>query len=72
MQGLFSSLADKAQSALNSTSLGRQSQQGEGTSAGQSNSGGILKSHAFESIHHQLRSFQQQYSYVRDPISSSV
>ena len=62
MQGLFSSLADKAQSALNSTPLGRQ----EG---GSGQTGGILKSHAFESIHHQLRSFQQQYSYVRDSMS---
>ena len=60
MQGLFSSLADKAQSALGRTGS---SSQGEGGS-GQSNAGGILKSHAFESIHHQLRSFQQQYSYV--------
>lgn len=62
MQGLFSSLADKAQSALNQTPLGRTNSQ-QGSQGGQSSAaGGILKSHAFESIHHQFRSLQQQYS----------
>ncbi|RPD81999.1 hypothetical protein L226DRAFT_528211 [Lentinus tigrinus ALCF2SS1-7] len=68
MQGLFSSLADKAQSALGRTGTGGQ---GEGAS-GQSGSGGILKSHAFESIHHQLRSFQQQYSSSTTPVQKII
>ncbi|KAI0721285.1 Eisosome component PIL1-domain-containing protein [Cerioporus squamosus] len=67
MQGLFSSLADKAQSALGRTSTN----QGEGAS-GQSGSGGILKSHAFESIHHQFRSIQQQYSSSTTPVQKII
>ncbi|KAI0652224.1 Eisosome component PIL1-domain-containing protein [Trametes meyenii] len=72
MQGLFSSLADKAQSALNSTSLGRANQGGDGGSGQSSGSGGILKSHAFESIHHQLRTFQQQYSSSVTPVQKII
>ncbi|KAI0673489.1 Eisosome component PIL1-domain-containing protein [Trametes maxima] len=72
MQGLFSSLADKAQSALNSTPLGRTNQSGDGGSGQSSGSGGILKSHAFESIHHQLRTFQQQYSSSVTPVQKII
>ncbi|KAI0639756.1 Eisosome component PIL1-domain-containing protein [Trametes polyzona] len=66
MQGLFSSLADKAQSALGRSSQGSD---GSGQSSG---SGGILKSHAFESIHHQLRTFQQQYSSSVTPVQKII
>ncbi|KAI0778536.1 Eisosome component PIL1-domain-containing protein [Trametes elegans] len=73
MQGLFSSLADKAQSALNSTSLGRANQGADGGSAqSPASSGGILKSHAFESLHHQLRTFQQQYSSSVTPVQKII
>ncbi|KAI0330538.1 hypothetical protein GY45DRAFT_1217516, partial [Cubamyces sp. BRFM 1775] len=72
MQGLFSSLADKAQSALNSTPLGRSNQGAEGGSGQSSGSGGILKSHAFESIQHQLRTFQQQYSSSVTPVQKII
>ncbi|KAH9898049.1 Eisosome component PIL1-domain-containing protein, partial [Cubamyces lactineus] len=72
MQGLFSSLADKAQSALNSTPLGRSSQSNDGGSGQSSGSGGILKSHAFESIQHQLRTFQQQYSSSVTPVQKII
>ncbi|KAI0830665.1 Eisosome component PIL1-domain-containing protein [Trametes gibbosa] len=71
MQGLFSSLADKAQSAINASPLGRSSQSSDG-SGQSSGSGGILKSHAFESIHHQLRTFQQQYSSSVTPAQRIV
>ncbi|OSD03616.1 hypothetical protein PYCCODRAFT_1476997 [Trametes coccinea BRFM310] len=72
MQGLFSSLADKAQSALNSTPLGRSGQSSDGGSGQSSGSGGILKSHAFESIQHQLRTFQQQYSSSVTPVQKII
>ncbi|OBZ79935.1 Sphingolipid long chain base-responsive protein LSP1 [Grifola frondosa] len=68
MQGFFSSMADKAQSALNSTPLAGQHIPGarptsaQASEGDQSGSGGLLKSHAFESLHHQLRTLQQQYS----------
>ena len=79
MSSFFSSLKDKAQSAVSSSGLaehipgsfGRTSTAESGKTspppaAGQSSGGGglasITKSHAFESIHHQLRTFQQQYS----------
>ncbi|KAI1793904.1 Eisosome component PIL1-domain-containing protein [Ganoderma leucocontextum] len=72
MQGLFSSLADKAQSALNQTPLGRTNNP-QGSQGGQSSAaGGILKSHAFESIHHQFRSLQQQYSSSVTPVQKII
>ncbi|PIL31612.1 hypothetical protein GSI_06314 [Ganoderma sinense ZZ0214-1] len=72
MQGLLSSLADKAQSALNQTPLGRTNSQ-LGSQGGQSSAaGGILKSHAFESIHHQFRSLQQQYSSSVTPVQKII
>ncbi|TBU34559.1 Eisosome component PIL1-domain-containing protein [Dichomitus squalens] len=71
MQGLFSSLADKAQSALNQTPLGRTTSN-QSTQGGQSPGSSILKSHAFESIHHQLRSFQQQYSSSVTPVQKII
>ncbi|KAI0756652.1 Eisosome component PIL1-domain-containing protein [Daedaleopsis nitida] len=72
MQGLLSSLTDKAQSALKSTSLGRSSSADGSSSNQSSSSGGILKSHAFESFHHQLRSFQQQYSSSVTPVQKII
>lgn len=78
MSSLFSSLREKAQSAVNSSGLtshnfGR-SDGAESPPPGQSSGGvaGIMKSHAFESLHHQLRTFQQQYSYVLNGINSLV
>ncbi|KAH9944085.1 uncharacterized protein BXZ73DRAFT_87047 [Epithele typhae] len=72
MHGLFNSLADKAQSALNSTPLGRQGTS-EGGAAGQSgSSSNPLKSHAFENISHSLRSIQQQYSSSVTPVQKIV
>lgn len=77
MSSLFQSLKDKATSAVNSSGIaerlpggfGRTSTDGGKTSpppTGQASSGGglsnITKSHTFESLHHQLRTFQQQYS----------
>ncbi|TFK80281.1 hypothetical protein K466DRAFT_559232 [Polyporus arcularius HHB13444] len=69
MQGLFSSLADKAQSALGRPS----SNQGEGA-PGQSASGAgsILKGHAFENLSHQFRSIQQQYSSSTTPVQKII
>ncbi|KAI0375355.1 hypothetical protein BV20DRAFT_1009716 [Pilatotrama ljubarskyi] len=72
MQGFISSLTDKAQSALNATPLGRSSQSSDGGSGQSSGSGGFLKSHAFESIHHQLRTFQQQYSSSVTPVQKII
>ena len=76
MSGLFQSLKDKAQSAVNQSGLAdripgghfRTSSADGKTSPtpqqGQSSGGitGFTKSHAFENIQHQLRTFQQQYS----------
>ena len=63
----FSSLKDKAQSAVNSAGFGR-SDNAESSEAGQTSSGtglgGFMKSHGLEGIHHQLRTLQQQYSCV--------
>ena len=76
MSSLFQSLKDKAQSAINSSGLsehipGAAARPGDGKTSpgaqgGQSSGGlsGITKSYAFESLHHQFRTFQQQYSYV--------
>jgi hypothetical protein len=67
----LSSIADKAQSAINSSSLAGHIQvpghQSSGTSPGPTqpsgNDAAAQKSHTFESIQHQLRSIQQQYTY---------
>lgn len=78
MSSFFSSLKDKAQSAVSSSPLaghipgvGR-TDGADSPQAGQSGSGGgiggFMKSHGLEGIHHQLRTLQQQYSYAYIPI----
>ncbi|KZT72730.1 hypothetical protein DAEQUDRAFT_684925 [Daedalea quercina L-15889] len=67
MSDFLSQLKDKAQSALSSAQSGLTGPQG---ASGQG--GGILKSHAFESIHHQLRNFQQQYSSSVTPVQRII
>ncbi len=71
MAGLFQSLKDKAQSVVNNSGLssgaGRTDDRASTNSASGAQQGGLAgltKTHAFESISHQLRSFQQQYSCV--------
>ena len=63
----LSSIADKAQSAINSSPLAGHIpgyQPSAGTdSAAQPSANDAQKSHAFESIQHQFRSIQQQYTY---------
>jgi hypothetical protein len=73
----LSSIADKAQSALNSSPLaahipGHQQSASPDPAdthpaathpSGNDTAGASGKSHAFESIQHQLRSIQQQYTY---------
>lgn len=74
MSGFFSSLKDKAQSAVSSTGLGR-TETGESSQAGQSGSGGFsgfMKSHGLEGIHHQLRTLQQQYSSSTTPVQKII
>ncbi|KAI0080122.1 hypothetical protein K474DRAFT_396057 [Panus rudis PR-1116 ss-1] len=74
MPGFFSSIADKAQSALNASPLA-QHIPGSHPSGSQSQgeaSGGFKYSHALESIHHQLRTFQQQYSSSTSPAQKIV
>lgn len=71
MPGFLSSIADKAQSALNASPLashipGNRASSPDGAaqpSANEAAGGGGLsgKSHAFEAIQHQLRAFGQQY-----------
>ncbi|KAH9950461.1 Eisosome component PIL1-domain-containing protein [Amylocystis lapponica] len=76
MSNFFSSMADKAQSALNSSPLAQHlppsltGQSGENAQGG--GMAGITKSHAFESIHHQIRTFQQQYSNSVSPLQRIV
>lgn len=60
MSDFLSSLKGKAQSAFTQAQAGLTGAPDPASGHG----GGLLKSHAFESIHHQLRNFQQQYSYV--------
>lgn len=68
MSEFLSSITGKAQNALKSA----------GFNTGQSNDpenggqGGILKSRTFESIHHQLRTFQQQYSSSVTPVQKII
>jgi hypothetical protein len=66
MSSLFASLKEKAQSASNqlTSGFGRPDGPESPQQQGQSSGGlaSITKSHAFESLHHQLRSLQQQYS----------
>lgn len=83
MSSFLSTIAEKAQNALNQTPLANHipghspsstpgvhhpgaggSGAEAGSGAGQSGSGGFLKSHAFENISHQFRTFQQQYTCV--------
>ncbi|EKM61188.1 uncharacterized protein PHACADRAFT_168609 [Phanerochaete carnosa HHB-10118-sp] len=74
MSSFFSSLKDKAQSAVNSAGLGR-SDTTESSQADQTSSGGIsgfMKSHGLEGIHHQLRTMQQQYSSSTTPVQKIV
>ena len=65
----LSSIADKAQSAINNSPLaghipGHQvSGSSDPATQPSANDAAGQKSHAFESIQHQLRSIQQQYTY---------
>lgn len=65
----LSSIADKAQSAINNSPLAGHIpgyQQSGGTDSATQpspNDAAGQKSHAFESIQHQFRSIQQQYTY---------
>ncbi|KAH9937119.1 Eisosome component PIL1-domain-containing protein [Fomitopsis serialis] len=68
MSEFLSSLKGKAQSAFSSAQAGLTGPADAASGQG----GGILKSHAFESIHHQLRSFQQQYSSSVTPIQRII
>ncbi|KAK7694854.1 hypothetical protein QCA50_002042 [Cerrena zonata] len=67
MSGFFSSIANKAQSAINqhlpSSSAGGSNGQGTGSNR---------YSHTLESLHHQLRTFQQQYSSSTTPAQKIV
>ncbi|GBE77882.1 Eisosome component PIL1-domain-containing protein [Sparassis latifolia] len=72
MSNFFASLTDKAQSALNASPLAQHlpsSITGQGST---DNAGGPLKSHTFETIHHQLRTFQQQYSTSTTPVQRVI
>ena len=73
MSSFFNSLADKAQTALNSSSIGQQIQSklggvtgehhgGAGEGSAQGGPGG--KSSTLGNLTHQFRSLQMQYSYV--------
>lgn len=65
----LSSIADKAQSAINSSPLAghipgiQPSGATESATQPSANDAAGQKSHAFESIQHQFRSIQQQYTY---------
>jgi hypothetical protein len=68
----LSSIADKAQSAINSSPLAghipgvqRANSPDPATQPSANNAAaqGVSKSHALESIQHQFRSLQQQYTY---------
>ncbi|OSX67415.1 hypothetical protein POSPLADRAFT_1176223 [Postia placenta MAD-698-R-SB12] len=68
MSDFLSSITGKAQNALRSAGF-NPGQSGDATGGPQ---GGILKSHAVESIHHQLRTFQQQYSSNTTPVQKII
>ncbi|THH02138.1 hypothetical protein EW026_g686 [Hermanssonia centrifuga] len=84
MSSFFSALKDKAQSAVNATPLAghipgsspRPETPESSTATGQSPGGGplagITKSHTFETLHHQLRTFQQQYSSSTTPVQKII
>ncbi|CCL98967.1 uncharacterized protein FIBRA_00975 [Fibroporia radiculosa] len=65
MSDFLSSLTEKAQSALKSAGL-------TGQSDGDNGQGGVLKSHAVVSMHHQLRTLQQQYSSSVTPVQKII
>ncbi|PCH33799.1 hypothetical protein WOLCODRAFT_135329 [Wolfiporia cocos MD-104 SS10] len=66
MSDFLSQITGRAQNALKQAGL--TGQPGDSENA----RGGILKSHAVESIHHQLRSFQQQYSNSVAPVQKII
>ncbi|EPT03949.1 hypothetical protein FOMPIDRAFT_98807 [Fomitopsis schrenkii] len=68
MSDFLSSLKGKAQSAFTQAQAGLTGAADPSSGHG----GGLLKSHAFESIHHQLRSFQQQYSSSVTPVQRII
>ncbi|OCH95785.1 hypothetical protein OBBRIDRAFT_883721 [Obba rivulosa] len=73
MSSFFSSLADKAQSALKDTPLAQHLPGAQQTDGGKdSQSGGLLKSHTFEAIQHQFRTIQQQYSSSVTPVQRII
>ncbi|KAI0702521.1 Eisosome component PIL1-domain-containing protein, partial [Cytidiella melzeri] len=73
MSSLFASLKEKAQSASNQLSSGLSSSDSQQQPA--QSPGGLAaftKSHTFESLHHQLRTFQQQYSSSTTPVQKII
>ncbi|KAA1468226.1 hypothetical protein DENSPDRAFT_857164 [Dentipellis sp. KUC8613] len=74
MPGFLSSIADKAQNALNQSPLASRlpgSMTGRPTSPG-SGEGSAGKSHTLEQLQYQLRSFQQTYSSTTGPIQKLI
>ncbi|KAJ3550562.1 hypothetical protein NM688_g5048 [Phlebia brevispora] len=68
MSSIFQSLKDKAQSAVSSSGLADHLPGGFSRTDGKTSpTGGMSKSHTLESLHHQLRSFQQQFSSSTTP-----
>ena len=69
VSGFLSSFADKAQSAINSSPLAghipgyQHSASPDPATQSSGNDAAAQKSRTFESIQHQLRSIQQQYTY---------
>ncbi|KAI0094631.1 Eisosome component PIL1-domain-containing protein [Irpex rosettiformis] len=71
MSSLFASLKEKAQSASNQLAGSfNRPESPQGSQAG--GLAGLTKSHAFESLHHQLRTFQQQYSSSTTPVQKII
>ncbi|KAI0274649.1 Eisosome component PIL1-domain-containing protein [Gloeopeniophorella convolvens] len=76
--GFLSSIADKAQNALNNSSISQRlpsSLTGAGAPSSppaSGESGATHKSHAFEQIQHQLRQFQQNYSSSTGPVQKII
>jgi hypothetical protein len=64
MPKFLDELKDKAQSALNATPLKAYVSQWDGSPPTNPNAGGASRSHALDSLQHQIRTLQLQYGCV--------
>ncbi|THH30057.1 hypothetical protein EUX98_g4111 [Antrodiella citrinella] len=72
MSSFFTSLADKAQSALKDTPIGNHIPGTSGKSSANANADSSTGSRTLDHLTHQLRTFQQQYSSSTPPLQKLI